>query len=69
MVFSNEYPDSTVSSKDRWLIFDINSKLEMEDVTVSQLMKKKKKKKKKADPTTQVWEEIHESNYNDDFDI
>ena len=41
----------------------MNSKLDMEDVTVSQLKKEKKKKKKKADPTTK------ESNYNDDFDI
>ncbi len=42
MVFSNDYPDTTDFSDDRWMIFKINKELELEEVTVAQLKKKRR---------------------------
>ena len=42
MVFSNDYPDTTEFSEDRWMIFKINKDLELEEVTVAQLKKKRR---------------------------
>jgi hypothetical protein len=42
MVFSNNYPDTSDFSEDRWNIFRINKEMLLEDVTVSQLKKRKK---------------------------
>ena len=39
MVFSHEYPDTKMFSKDKWLIFKINSEMQLEDVTEAQLKK------------------------------
>ena len=43
MVFSNEYPDTTEFSDDRWMIFKINKDLELEEVTVAKLKKKRRR--------------------------
>ena len=40
IVFSNMYPDTREFSQDRWLIFKINTKMELEEVTKEQLKKK-----------------------------
>ena len=40
MVFSNDYPDTGKLSPDRWLIFKINSEMQLEDVTEAKLKKK-----------------------------
>ena len=40
IVFSNMYPDTREFSQDRWLIFKINTNMELEEVTTEQLKKK-----------------------------
>ena len=40
IVFSNMYPDTTEFSHDRWLIFKINTKMMLQEVTIEQLKKK-----------------------------
>ena len=42
MVFSNNYPNTSEFSEDRWNIFKINKDMKLKDVTVSQLKKRKK---------------------------
>ena len=39
IVFSNMYPDTSGFSQDRWLIFKINKKMELEEVTIEQVKK------------------------------
>ena len=39
MVFSNDYPDTEKFSRGRWMIFKINSEMQLEDVTEAQLKK------------------------------
>ena len=42
IVFGNKYPDTgTTLSPDRWLIFKINARMELEDVTEAKLNKKR----------------------------
>ena len=41
MVFSNEYPDTRKLSSVRWMIFKINSEMQLEDVTEAQLKKER----------------------------
>ena len=41
IVFSNMYPDTKGFSEDRWLIFKINAKMELVDVTTETMKKKK----------------------------
>ena len=41
IVFSNKYPDTGKLSSDRWLVFEINSGMELEEVTEAQLGKKR----------------------------
>ena len=45
IVFSNKYPDNRGFSEDRWMIFKINTKMELKEVTDSCRVKKKKFKK------------------------
>ena len=40
IVFSNMYPDTREFSQDRWLIFKINSKMMLEEVTKEKIKKK-----------------------------
>ena len=40
MVFSNMYPDTRGFSQDRWLIFKINTKMMLEEVTIEQIKNK-----------------------------
>ena len=40
IVFFNMEPDTREFSQDRWLIFKINTKMELEEVTTEQLKKK-----------------------------
>ena len=40
IVFSNKYPDTREFSEDRWMIFKINTKMGLEEVTIAQVMKK-----------------------------
>ena len=40
IVFLNMYPDTGEFSQDRWLIFKINKKMELEEVTIEKLKKK-----------------------------
>ena len=42
IVFSNDYPDTREFSEDGWMIFKINTMLEIEDVTEPQLKKKRR---------------------------
>ena len=41
LVFSNMYPNTGEFSEDRWLIFKINAKMELVDVTTETMKKKK----------------------------
>ena len=41
MVFSNDYPDTEKFSRGRWMIFKINSEMQLEDVTEAQLKKER----------------------------
>ena len=41
LVFSNMYPNTREFSEDRWLIFKINAKMELVDVTTETMKKKK----------------------------
>ena len=41
MVFSHEYPDTEKLSSVRWMIFKINSEMQLEDVTEAQLKKER----------------------------
>ena len=41
MVFSNEYPNTEKFSRGRWLIFKINSEMQLKDVTEVQLWKQR----------------------------
>ena len=41
IVFSNMYPNTREFSEDRWLIFKINAKMELVDVTTETMKKKK----------------------------
>ena len=45
IVFSNKYPDTREFSEDRWMIFKINTEMELKEVTDSCRVKKKKFKK------------------------
>ena len=40
IVFTNKYPDTREFSEDRWMIFKINTKMDLEEVTIAQVMKK-----------------------------
>ena len=40
IVFSNMYPDTRGFSQDRWLIFKINTKMMLQEVTIEQIKKK-----------------------------
>ena len=44
IVFSNMYPDTREFSQDRWLIFKINSKMMLEEVTTEKIKKKEEVK-------------------------
>ena len=48
IVFSNKYPDTREFSEDRWMIFKINTMMELKEVTHSCRVKKKKMNKKIA---------------------
>jgi hypothetical protein len=41
MIFSHEYPDTEKLSSVRWMIFKINSEMQLEDVTEAQLKKER----------------------------
>ena len=40
ILISNMYPDTREFSQDRWLIFKINTKMMLQEVTIEQLKKK-----------------------------
>ena len=40
MVFSNKYPDTCGFSEDRWLIFKINTKMMLYEVTIQKIKNK-----------------------------
>ena len=44
IVFSNMYPDTREFSEDRWLIFKINTKMMLEEVTTEKIKKKEEVK-------------------------
>ena len=46
IVFSNKYPDTREFSEERWMIFKINAKMDLKEVTDDSSMVKKKKNKK-----------------------
>ena len=45
IVFSNKYPDTREFSEDRWMIFKINTMMELKEVNHSCRVKKKMNKK------------------------
>ena len=53
MVFSNMYPDTRGFSQDRWLIFKINTKMMLEEVTTEKI--KKKEEVKEAQKSYMDW--------------
>ena len=61
IVFSNKYPDTRGVSEDRWMVFKINTKMELKEVTDSSPGVKKRKKIVNEDSDEGGWQEVTDS--------
>ena len=65
IAFSNMYPDTREFSEDRWLIFKINSKMMLEEVTTEKI--KKKEEVKDAQKSYMDWQSDSDHGYDADW--